>query len=488
MSALKPPLGAAISLVLSVASSAWAQETATTVREAPSVTVTDTAQADWREEYAYTLGLQAYIYAFPLTYMTQLRHDWITNPNSDFYAALNQFHHKQILSNHVNFTSGGTPNQDTLYSFAWIDLRDGPVVLSHPDMSDRYFSFEIADYFSDNFAYVGKRTTGSTAGAFAIVPPGWQGTLPDDVKEAFESRTTFALLFGRTLVENEADVAEVNALQEQYGLTPLAYWGEAEQAPEKRDVFAPYPEGEDGLGPWRTINRAWSENPLPGDQDSSLVQLFAEIGIGPSFSAENLDDLPEPKRRGLARAARAGRQMVEDIMTTGAYKSTVVNGWSYPPETFGRAGVTGDYVTRSAQSLGGILANDPEEAVYLNTFNDPQGNPLQGGRRYTITFDEDNMPPTNEFFSVTLYGPDTNFVPNDIKRYSIGDRTPGLTLNPDGGFTIYIQPDEPADPERRANWLPSPQDGTFYLVLRTYGPREPIIEQTWAPPHVVPSP
>ena len=134
MSALKPPLGAAISLVLSVASSGWAQETATTVREAPSVTVTDTAQADWREEYAYTLGLQAYIYAFPLTYMTQLRHDWITNPNSDFYAALNQFHHKQILSNHVNFTSGGTPNQDTLYSFAWIDLRDGPVVLSHPDM------------------------------------------------------------------------------------------------------------------------------------------------------------------------------------------------------------------------------------------------------------------------------------------------------------------------------------------------------------------
>jgi len=443
---------------------------------------------DWREEYAYTLGVQAYIYAFPLTYMTQLRHDWVTNPDADFYAALNHFHHKKILSDHINFTSGGSPNQDTLYSFAWVDLRDGPVILGHPDMGDRYFTFEIADYFSDNFAYVGKRTTGGKAGAFAIVPPGWKGTLPGGVKQSFESPTTFALIFGRTLVKDEADVKAVNALQQQYRLTPLAYWGESGQVPEKRDVFAPFADGEDGLGPWRTINRAWSENSLPKDRDPDLVRLFAEIGVGPGFSAESLDTLPEATKRGLARAAKAGRQMVEAIMRTGAFKSKVVNGWSYPPKTFGRAGVARDFVTRSAQSLGGILANDPEEAVYLNTFNDSQGNTLEGGGRYTVTFDRDTVPPTNEFWSITLYGADTNFVPNDIKRYAIGDRTPGLARNPDNSVTIYIQPDAPADPEQRANWLPSPKDGTFYLVLRTYGPRQPIIDQTWAPPPVVPTP
>ena len=72
--------------------------------------------ADWREEYAYTLGSQAYVYAFPLVYMSKLRYDWTNVPDSSFYASLNHFHHKKVLSNHVNYTSGGSPNQDTLYS------------------------------------------------------------------------------------------------------------------------------------------------------------------------------------------------------------------------------------------------------------------------------------------------------------------------------------------------------------------------------------
>ncbi len=59
----------------------------------------DPARADWREEYAYTLGMQAYIYAYPLIYMDKLRYDWVTNPDADFYAALNHLHHKGVLSN-----------------------------------------------------------------------------------------------------------------------------------------------------------------------------------------------------------------------------------------------------------------------------------------------------------------------------------------------------------------------------------------------------
>ena len=458
----------------------------------PSAAVAEQPAApktDWREEYAYTLGVQAYIYAYPLTYMSKLRYDWSNVPDSSFYASLNHYHHKKVLSDHINYTSGGSPNQDTLYSWAWVDLRDGPVILSHPDMGERYFSFEIADFHSDNFAYVGSRTTGSKAGDYAIVPPGWKGQLPKEVRESFESPTTFALVFGRTLVSGEADVAAVNKLQEQYLLTPLAFVGMAGGQPEKRDVFKPYDQTKDPLADWRTINRAWSENPLPKDRDRDLVKLFAEIGIGPQFTAESLDQLPESTKRGLARAIATARPMLEEIKVVGAYKTKVVNGWNYPPKSFGRAGLAGDFTTRGAiQSLGGILANDPEEAVYMNTFFDGNGKRLAGGSRYTLQLKGDNLPPTKEFWSITMYGAhDQNFIANDIKRYSVGDRTPGLVKEADGTINVYIQPEPPTVPAQRANWLPSPAKGNFYLIMRTYGPKQPIIDQTWEPPAIMPA-
>ncbi|WP_182912023.1 DUF1254 domain-containing protein [Sphingomonas cavernae] len=447
------------------------------------------ATEDWREEYAYTLGAQAYIYAFPLVYLSKLRYDWTNVSDSSFFASLNHFHHKRVLSNHINYTSGGSPNQDTLYSWGWLDLRQGPVVLTHPEMGNRYFTFEIADMFSDNFAYVGKRTTGGAAGAFAILSPGWDGELPSDILGSFQSPTRFALVFGRTLVKDEKDVAAVNALQDGYHMIPLALWGQSDpQVPEGRDVFKPYDSAHDPLADWKTINSAWSENPLPKDRDTELVRLFGEIGIGPDFTAESVDALPEPTRQGLARAAATTRPMLDAMIATGAYKAKLLNGWMYPPRTFGRAGLHGDFVVRaSGQCLGGIISNDAEEAVYLPAFNDVGGDPLVGGRRYAIRFGADELPPVDQFWSITMYGRDHNFVPNDTMRYSIGDRTPDLAKAADGSLSIYIQPNPPTDPAERANWLPSPRQGSFHLVLRTYGPKQPIIDQVWVPPAVTPA-
>ena len=91
--------------------------------------------------------MQAYVYAFPLVYLCQRRYDWTNVPDSSFYPSLNHFHHKKVLSNHINYTSGGSPNQDTLYFWGWPDLRKGPVVLAHPDLGNRYFSFNMAGGF-----------------------------------------------------------------------------------------------------------------------------------------------------------------------------------------------------------------------------------------------------------------------------------------------------------------------------------------------------
>lgn len=480
---------AALGAVAPIASLAFVSGSGPAFAQTTPSAASPTSKNDWREEYAYPLGVQAYVYAYPLTYLSQLLYDWTNVPDSSFYASLNHFHHKKVLANHINYTSGGSPNQDTLYSWGWLDLRQGPVILSHPDMGDRYFTFEIGDMFSDNFAYVGKRTTGSAAGGYAIVPPGWSGKLPSDIKGSLQSPTRFALVFGRTLVKGEADVLAVNKLQDQYHMIPLALWGQLNpQVPEGRDVFKPYDGANDPLADWRTINRAWSENPLPKDRDPDLVRLFREIGIGPDFSPESIDKLPEPTKRGLARAIATARPMIDQMLATGGFRSKVVNGWNYPPKTFGRAGLAGDFVTRAAvQCLGGIISNDPEEAVYLNTFNDVGGQLLGGGRHYTVRFKANDLPPVNEFFSMTLYGSDKNFVANDIKRYSVGDRTAGLVKGGDGTITIYIQPDAPSGASERANWLPAPAKDNFYLVLRTYVPKQPILDQAWAPPAVTPA-
>lgn len=78
--------------------------------------MTETDLVDWREMNAYSLGLQAYMYCFPLIYMAELRHQWVTNPKASFYAALNHLHVKTELATATNYTTGGSPNNHTLYA------------------------------------------------------------------------------------------------------------------------------------------------------------------------------------------------------------------------------------------------------------------------------------------------------------------------------------------------------------------------------------
>src|SRR5262249_15010193 len=153
-----------------------------------------------------------------------------------------------------------------------------PIILSHPDMGERYFTFELTGISSDNFGYVGQRTTGPKAGSFAIVGPGWQGELPGDVDASTATAPSpWILILGRTVVDGEADVANVRKLQEQYTLTPLSRWGsEGSDRPEHRDVLAPTEPEQDPLGPFKTLNAMLAENPPPAHHDL-LINQFARI-------------------------------------------------------------------------------------------------------------------------------------------------------------------------------------------------------------------
>lgn len=440
-------------------------------------------RTDWREQYAYTLGVQAYIFGFPYVYLPSLRWDWVARPKAPnelgLSAPINHFSHVRKLAD-ASYRSGGSPNQDTLYSMAWVDVGNEPVILSHPDMSNRYFTFQLASMDSDNFAYVGKRTTGGKAGSFAIVGPGWKGRLPAGVKALPASRTPSVLIFGRTLIDGPADARTVNALQDQYTLVPLSLWGRKDATlPSSRNVWRPFDPKTDPLAEWRTMNRAMTENP-PEARLAKLVELFSNVGVGPG---QDLDKLDEATKRGLARAAVDGRKLLENAINSGQLGKRV-NNWSIPPSTFGRAGLVDDFLLRgSLQCLGGIISNEAQEAVYYNTTLDGAGQTFDGARNYSIRFAPGQLPNVNGFWSITMYDPTFNFTDNAINRYSIGDRTEGLKMDADGGLTIYIQGTSPGK-DKESNWLPSTRSGAFLLVMRTYIPGTEIVEQRWAPPPV----
>ncbi|MFJ8849729.1 DUF1254 domain-containing protein [Streptomyces sp. NPDC102437] len=434
---------------------------------------------DWRREYAYTLGEQAFVYGFPYIYNAVLRHRWVTQkPKTETtpYAPVNHFWHASRLWD-ASDREGVSPNNDTLYSWAWVDLREEPLILSHPDMSDRYFTFELVAFTSDNYDYVGMRATGSEAGDFALIGPDWTGDLPQGVRRTATAPTPWVLVVGRTLVEGVDDLPTVHALQQQYQLTPLHLFGEeGVTLPERRDVPVPVDPAQDPLGPWKTLNAALAENPLPKHHDV-LLRQFAEIGVGPGMDVEAQ---PEPVKESLIRAAATAVPMLEQQLLSGQW-GELINGWRYPPPQIGHFG--DDFLRRAAeQSLVGVAINDPEEAVYLAAFTDSADETLTTGR-YELRYEAGTLPPVDAFWSLTVYDEDRNLIPNPIDRYSIGDRTQGLVREADGGLTLYLQPDSPG-PGRDSNWLPTPQQGIWYVALRMYLPRPEVIDARWHCPPI----
>lgn len=446
----------------------------------PSGGTCEPGHSDWPSEFAYTAGVQAFVYGFPYIYYAQLRHAWVTNkrdPDVVPYAAVNHFWHAGRLLD-ATYRDGGSPSTDSLYSFAWVDLRDEPVILSHPDMGERYFTFQLAGFTSDNFGYVGQRTTGTAAGDFAIVGPGWHGDLPPGVRRAEPAPTPWVLVLGRTAVTGTADLPAARELQQQYRLTPLSLWGVAGTVvPDRRDVYAP-PPASDPLAPWKTLNAMLVENPPPPHHGLVLDQV-GDIGLGPGLDVEAQ---PAVVKQALGRAAVAGMALLRQQFVSGDWAEQVA-GWRYPPAEEGRFG--DDFLRRAAdQCLAGIAANDPAESVYLLNFQGADGAPFAPHGRYQLHFHADELPPVEAFWSLAAYtSEDLNLIPNPADRYAVGDHAEHLTLDADGGLTLYLQPEAPRD-GADGNWLPTSGTRPWFLILRMYRPGPTVLDGAWRCPAV----
>ncbi len=426
---------------------------------------------------AEQIAEEAYIYGFPLVMMDTTSKILTNVPDAGIMASpINQFAHMDAFPD-PDFAAVATPNADTLYSTAFLDLSDEPIVLHVPDTDGRYYLMQMMDAWTNVFDSPGKRTTGTLSGDFVITGPFWDGLIPDGTAQ-IKSPTNLVWIIGRTQTNGVSDYDLVHEIQKQYTLTPLSSFGKSYLPPKDLPVDSKLDmktatvkqvAAMDASAFFNIFSLLMGDNPA-SSADSEALKKFEKIGLVPGkpFDTGRIDSDT------LDLAVKNAQQKISDEWKT---LGTASNGW----QMLTGVGTYGDdYSTRAIVSWYAIGANLPEDAMYPKTSVDADGNALNGKSKYVIHFAADNVPPVNAFWSITMYNMDQFFVKNPIDRYAIGDRD-NLAFNGDGSLDIYIQNEMPAESE--ANWLPSPQDD-FTIVMRMYWPQPEILSGEWAPPAV----
>jgi hypothetical protein len=451
-------------------------------RPLPILASDEAARAKLTEEDAVKLGSEAYVFGFPLVLMDTTRQVHLnTSKNGKPKPKPNQFIHSRAFPDHT-FSSVVSPNADTLYSNAWLDLSRGPVLMSLPDMGKRYYLMQLLDAWSNTFACPGTRTTGNGKGEFAIVGPDWKGTLPTGVQE-IRSPTNMAWIIGRTQTNGKDDFEAVHAIQDRYRLSRLAGDNNEATSPASNatdaSVDTQTPPAEqvsrmDAVAFFARLNALMRDN-RPADGDAPTLRRLAAAGIVPgrAFDVKSLDPTV---MAGLEKGMNGARALL--VAATKRNQGRGANGWDIA-RNLGKYGT--NYPFRAVVALFALGANLPEDALYPRTRLDSDGQPLTGANRYTIRFTKEQLPPVDAFWSLTLYNRKQAFVENPIGRYAIGDRDP-LKLGADGSLTLYVQRESPGI-DKQSNWLPAPAD-EFNLFLRLYWPRAEALAGSWKPPAV----
>jgi hypothetical protein len=433
------------------------------------------------EGWAWLYGTEVYIYGFPMI-MMDLTKDTSTAASKpgEFTAPVNQF---SVMTHFPDaaFHAVARTGLDTLFAVAWADLEKEPLVLSVPDTNGRYYVIALFDMWSNVFASLGKRNTGTAAGNFLIVGPDWQGTTPH-VKQVYRSPTRFVWVNGQMQADGPKDYDVVNALQKQYKLTPLSAWGKPYMPPAQVpaatgvDVETPpltQAQRMDATAFFGRLARLMKDNP-PAAADTAMVEKLKKLGIEPGKDFD-ISKLDSGTARGLLRAMGTF-----SILQKAIKKLKTVNGWIVIPKDFADYGT--DYTTRAGIALVGLGGIRPPDVVYPTAFDDGDGKPLDSANRYVLHFEKGQTPPTNATWSVAMYDPQGFYVPNLINRYALSAWMP-MQINSDGSLDIYLQASSPGA-DKEANWLPAPANGPFNLTVRDYWPTEAVLDGTYKLPGV----
>lgn len=443
------------------------------------------AQADVSPAEARAIAKEAYIYGYPMVDGYRINFAFFLLPgNPEYKGPLNTLISLARLFT-PDDTAVQTPNSDTPYSFFAADLRAEPIVLTVPEIEkDRYYSIQLIDAYTQNFAYIGSRATGNDAGRYLVAGPGWTGATPPGIKGVIRCETNFLTAIYRTQLFRPSDIDRVKTIQAGYRMQGLsAFLGQTPPpaAPPIAFVrpFAPF-ENKSSLEIFNVLNFLLTSFCPTVPSEVELMARFAKIGVGPgrTFDAAALSPaVREAVQQGVADAWTEFEAFKASSIDTGRVTSG---------DMFGdRAFLKNNYLYRMAAAIVGIFGNSKAEAMYPIYTVDAQEAALDGSKhRYSLRFPPGNLPPVNAFWSVTMYSvPKQLLVANPINRYLINSpMLPDLKRDADGGLTIIIQNGSPG-PEREANWLPAP-DGPFFMAMRLYWPKEEALSGAWIAPKV----
>lgn len=452
--------------------------------QAVSTSMTDSASIfSGKTSDPRLLALRAYVWGYPFVRAAQIRQNltvpsdpFVARPPSVSGAPINRFGHALEVSTPAT-RQGVAPNNDTLYSIAWLDMSQGPFILETPDFGSRYYTFQMGQADTSTDVALGQRNYGAKLPPVFVQGPDRHQPVPPGMVGVSASQR-YLMIAGRVLVRSKDDLPTVHQLQEQI---KLRRWVDYEAG---RDVLPPVLDQRPLIAKGSTVPDELSFLEMLGNvlrdwyvqtEEQELIRSFEQIGL----SVENgfqPDKLVPKVRDAVARGIADGQAVVRDkTFNLGAN----VNGWAI---NYDGSAFHDDYLLRAAVAMDQIYVLPSVEAIYPIARVDGKGNELDGHNSYVLRFSPQNLPPVDAFWSVTMYFAKGLMVPNEIDRYSIGDRTSGLIFAPDGSLEILLQHQRPRS-SSNVNWLPAPND-RFMLLLRLYQPKASALNGEWLIPSI----
>jgi hypothetical protein len=445
-----------------------------TPHDTPGETSAGSAPQDAR-----AIASEAYIYAFPMAanYQT-LYKQAIDTTSHDYRAPFNTLTNASFVATPEDkFVV--TPNSDTPYSYLWMDLRAEPIVVTMPGIEkERYYTGQLIDLYTFNFAYLGTRSFGNDGGKFLIAGPNWNGATPAGIKAVLQAQTRFAYLLIRTQLFNASDIVNVRKIQTGYRAEPLSAFLHQPPPPSAPAVNWPKPSAEMLATPAVFPYLNFLLQFCPTDpSETDLMARFAELNLGAGKTFELASFTPPVQQAitdGIADTKADVEVMMRKINTDQIQSS----------DLFGtRAFLKNNYLYRFIGAKLGLYGNSGADAAYFGYFVDAGHRPLDAAKsNYELHFVQGAIPEYHAFWSLTMYDGKTQLlVANPIQRYLLNSTTlESYKYGADGSLTFYVQKNSPGK-DKESNWLPAP-NGPFYCVYRVYMPGEAVLNGTWKKP------
>jgi hypothetical protein len=432
---------------------------------------------------ARAIAKEAYIYGFPMVmnYHTMYK-QVIDNTSPDHRGDFNTVSSsKSVATPDDKFVV--TPNSDTPYSYLWMDLRAEPLVITMPKIeTGRYYTTQLVDLYTYNFAYLGTRAFGNDGGVFVIAGPGWNGPTPGGVKAVIRTETQFAYGLFRTQLFNLADLPNVNKIQAGYHAEPLSSFLRQPAPPPAPPVTWPKPTDDMSTTPsmFPLVNFLFQFCP-PNTSEKELLARCARLNIGPGQTFDFSKFSPE-----IQQAIKDG---IKDSGTDVAGVVKKINADEISSgDMFGsRDFLKDNYLFRYVGAKLGLYGNSKQDALYFAYFADAARQPLDASKSsYELRFAKDQLPPNGAFWSLTMYdGKSQLLVANPLRRYLLNSTTlSSYEYDADGTLALFVYHNNPGA-AKESNWLPAP-DGPFYCILRVYLPGEAVLNGSWKKPPMQP--